>query len=240
MLKDGRLSAGEIADKLGVTAPALTAVVLQLMPDSVPMHYDIEGKIDRWGSKYENLIFQIITLLLSSFWHLFLSYYEKKAAKTSVDKERAEALANAKVIKIVGVSMASMFTIEQGFYLYSSYMEANTGAAYAYVDLGKVSCILGGVLFFILGNFMPKSKKNHMFGVRVSWSMYNDTTWRRSNRFGGVVMMAAGLLTIVTTVFVKTSIAVVMMIVYLLAATVMTLIYSYRVYHAENMHREGK
>lgn len=126
---------------ISIFSLVVTAVVLQFMPDSMPMHYDMEGKIDRWGSKYENLIFPIIILLLSLFWHLFLSYYEKKAAKTSVYKERAEAFANAKVIKIVGVSMAAMFTIEQGFFLYSSYMEANNGAAYAYVDVGKVSCI---------------------------------------------------------------------------------------------------
>ena len=38
-------------------ALAGTAIVLPYMPDSVPMHYDMSGNIDRWGSKYENMIF---------------------------------------------------------------------------------------------------------------------------------------------------------------------------------------
>ena len=50
---------------ISVFALVLTAVVLQFMPDSVPMHYDLTGNIDRWGSKYENLLFPVIILFLS-------------------------------------------------------------------------------------------------------------------------------------------------------------------------------
>ncbi len=46
-------------------ALAGTAIVLQFMPDQVPMHYDAVGNIDRWGSKYENLIFPVIILAMS-------------------------------------------------------------------------------------------------------------------------------------------------------------------------------
>ena len=45
-----------------------TAIVFQFMPGSVPMHYDFAGSIDRWGSKYEHLIFPIIILFMSLFW----------------------------------------------------------------------------------------------------------------------------------------------------------------------------
>ncbi len=29
----------------------VTSVVLQFMPDVIPMHHDLEGNTDRWGSK---------------------------------------------------------------------------------------------------------------------------------------------------------------------------------------------
>ena len=35
----------------------VTSVVLQFMPDVIPMHHDLEGNTDRWGSKTESLIF---------------------------------------------------------------------------------------------------------------------------------------------------------------------------------------
>ena len=35
----------------------VTSVVLQFMPDIIPMHHDLEGNTDRWGSKTESLSF---------------------------------------------------------------------------------------------------------------------------------------------------------------------------------------
>lgn len=216
---------------ISILSLALTAIVLQFMPDPVPMHYDLAGNIDRWGSKYENFLLPAIILLLSLFWHLFTAHHEKKAANTSDEKERAEALLNAKVLKIVGVSMAAMFTVMQGFILYLAYTKADVNDAH--IGIGKISCILIGIMLVILGNYMPKTKRNHIVGVRVSWSMYNDTTWRKSNRFGGVSMMIAGLLIILTTLFVRASVAVALLLAYVLIAAAITLVYSRKVYKAE-------
>ena len=105
-----------------------TAIVLQFMPDNVPMHYDMAGNIDRWGSKYENLLFPVIILAMSLFWTLFTRYYENKADKSQDEKEIAGAKSNAKVLSIVGLCMSVMFTVMQGFILYGSYTEAVSGA----------------------------------------------------------------------------------------------------------------
>ena len=43
----------------------VTSVVLQFMPDIIPMHHDLEGNTDRWGSKTESFIFPVIILLPS-------------------------------------------------------------------------------------------------------------------------------------------------------------------------------
>ncbi len=63
---------------ISILSFVLTAIVLQFMPDSVPMHYDLAGNPDRWGSKYENFLFPVVILLLSLHWHLFTAHFEKK------------------------------------------------------------------------------------------------------------------------------------------------------------------
>ena len=153
-----------------------TALVLLFMPDSVPMHYDSAGNIDRWGSKYENLIFPIIILAMTLLWALFIGYYEKKADRANDEKESAGARTNAKVIGIVGLSVTVMFTVMQGFILYEAYTGAVSGAERQTVDIGKVSCILLGVVLIVLGNFMTKTRINGVAGFRINWSMYNDNT----------------------------------------------------------------
>lgn len=218
---------------LSIISIVLTAVVLQFMPDLVPMHYNAAGEIDRWGSKYENFIYPILIIVFALFWHLLILYYEKKSAKTTIEKECAEILSNIKVLKIVGVSVTCMFVVMQGFFLYSAYVEANINATSACMDIGKLTCILSGALLIVIGNFMPKTKKNPVVGVRVKWSVYNDTTWMKSNRFGAVALMITGVLIVMTSVFVKENVALLCMISYIIADMFFTLIYSYRVYKRE-------
>ncbi len=211
----------------------ITGITLQFMPDSVPMHYDISGQIDRWGSKYENMIFPIFIILLALFWQIFILYYERKSSNASTDKESLGAASNAKYLTIVSITTSIVFGVMQCFILYGSFSEANKNATHASVDIAKVSCILLGLLYIILGNYMPKTKINGTVGVRISWSMYNDVTWAKSNHFGGIALIITGLLTIVTSIFVNGNLSTILMLVYLSIAVVAILIYSYDVYTDE-------
>ncbi|MCR5216597.1 MAG: SdpI family protein [Lachnospiraceae bacterium] len=221
-------------------ALAGTAIVLQFMPDQVPMHYDAVGNIDRWGSKYENLIAPIILLVMSLFWTLLIRYYEKKALRETDGKEIAGAKSNAKVLGIVGLCMAVQFTVLQGFFLYGAYNEAVSGATTWAVDIGKVSVVLMGIIFIILGNFMTKTRINSTVGVRVSWSMYNDNTWRKSNRFGAYAIMIAGVVTIIIAVILKSSFGAAMTALgTVILASVLTLVYAHKVYVQEIESEKG-
>lgn len=211
-----------------------TVMVLQFMPDRIPMHYDMAGNIDRWGSKYESLIFPILILAISLLWTLMIKYFEKKEQKATDEKERADAKTNAKVIKIVGVSMAAMFTIMQGFIMYGSYHEAISNVEKQTIDISKVATILMGIIFIVLGNFMTKIRANGTVGFRVSWSMYNENTWRKSNRFAATMIMIVGGLTIITVAVMRNSFgAMMIMLGYLFISIIVALIYAHKVYKKE-------
>lgn len=219
---------------ISIVPLVITAVVVQFMPESVPMHYDMTGVVDRWGSRYENLIFPIIILVLALFMSLLIGLYERKANKADDDKERAGALSNARILGIIGTTMSAMFGVMQCFILYGAYTGAKAEAITATVDIGKVSCILLGVMFMVLGNFMTKTRINGSVGVRISWSMYNDNTWRKSNHFGAIAMILAGLLTIITALLMKSSIGATMAALgYICLASIITAAYAHRVYVEE-------
>lgn len=44
---------------------AAVLIALHFLPDQIPVHYDFDGQVTRWGSKYEALIFPAMTLLLA-------------------------------------------------------------------------------------------------------------------------------------------------------------------------------
>ncbi|MCR5683906.1 MAG: SdpI family protein [Lachnospiraceae bacterium] len=211
-----------------------TAMIMQFLPESIPMHYDFEGNIDRWGSRYESIVFPLVILAFSLFWTILIGYYEKKALKTSDEKESAGAKSNAKVLAITGISMAAIFTVMQAFSLYGAYTAAVSNATRQVVDIGRVSIFLIGIIMVVLGNFMTKTRINSAVGFRISWSMYNENTWRKSNRFAAFAIMTAGVLTIITAALVNTSMAATFaMLGYLLAATIVSLIYAHKVYTDE-------
>lgn len=224
----------------------VTSLILQGLPDKLPMHYDLQGNIDRWGSKTEELIFPIIILLLTGFWHVMIAYYEKKAKMipedkaASVNKAQAVAKSNSKLLTIVGICMAVMFGAMHFAILYASCVQANAGLSTMTLDIGKLTCTLAGIFFIIIGNFLPKTKVNSIVGVRTPWSMYNENTWRLSNRLGAWLLIIAGLLTILTTVVADGNISTIMLLVYLIAASVVLIIYSKIVYDRERREESKK
>lgn len=67
---------------------------------------------------------------------------------------------------------------------------------------------------------MTKAKRNTVVGFRTAWSMYNDNTWRKSNRFGAISIVVAGVLTIITAAFANGITSTILLLVYLLSATI--------------------
>ena len=210
-----------------------TAAVLPMMPDRVPMHYNAAWEIDRWGSRYENLLLPVMTVGMALFFAALASYYERKSKENAEDKESVQAASNAKVMWIVGAAVTVFFTAMQGMILYAAYRGAASDGSAQAENISRVTFVLTGALYIVLGNYMPKARRNSTVGMRVSWSMYNDSTWRKCNRFGGIVMMLTGVATMVTALLADVLPTVFLMLGYLMAATAIMLVYARRVYRAE-------
>ena len=42
----------------------ITVFALPFLPEKIPAHYNFAGEIDRWGSKFETLIFPAVTIAM--------------------------------------------------------------------------------------------------------------------------------------------------------------------------------
>ncbi|MDE7289036.1 MAG: DUF1648 domain-containing protein, partial [Oscillospiraceae bacterium] len=47
----------------------IVLIALQFLPEKIPAHYDLYMNIDRWGSKYESLLFPAFTILMAAFMY---------------------------------------------------------------------------------------------------------------------------------------------------------------------------
>ena len=88
-----------------------------------------------------------------------------------------------------------------------------------------------GVVMLVFGNFMPRTKPNAAFGLRLPWTLANEDVWRKSNRFAGKLFMAGGIVLIALS-FVFTSVLEMVILLVLLFVTVMASLVSYS-YHRQ-------
>lgn len=162
---------------------AITAVALMFMPEQVPMHYGINGQVDRWGSKYENLILPVLTIVLGAFMLI--------VAKFSSDDE-SSVKNNEKVTILANISMLLLFNAMNLYFTYTS-LELVSDLNSATVDIFSLIFVILGIGFVVIGNIMPKAKLNSLIGLRTPWSMKNEETWRRCQRFGGISGIITGV-----------------------------------------------
>ena len=50
-----------------------------------------------------------------------------------------------------------------------------------------------GVMFIIMGNFMPQVKQNYTFGCRTPWALNDEHNWQRTQRMGGYTFVVMGI-----------------------------------------------
>ena len=211
----------------------VTLLVLRELPAEIPAHYDFVGNITRWGSKYELLILPVLLLLVSFGSRFLLLRFHRKAEQAESDKERQAAAANAKVLGIVIFSQTLILSCIQGVLLYNTVL-ALRGESFLSTFAGeKLLTILCGSLLLVPGDILPKCRRNGMVGFRLPWTKYNDITWQKSNRFAGRMLVAAGTLGIVSTVFAPKGYGMFLLSIYIMAAIVISTVRAWRVYREE-------
>ena len=224
---------------LAIIALAVTAVAIPFLPESVPVHFNGSWQPDRWGSPYEMLLLPVLLLVLAVVWTAVLNRFEKEAAEAEDEKTRASALANQKTTGIAGISLTAMLTLLQAWLLFIVYRASDPGGEVAGAGMERLPFILVGLIFVVVGNIMPKTRRNGFVGFRFSWSMYNDDTWRRVHRFGGYAMVLTGILVMIASGAIPSALtAVVVLMALLAAALIVTLVYAKRVYREEKERSE--
>ncbi len=49
-----------------------------------------------------------------------------------------------------------------------------------------------GLLFVVLGNYLPKIPRNWFIGIRVPWTIASEEVWKRTHRLGGWLFVIGG------------------------------------------------
>lgn len=103
-------------------------------------------------------------------------------------------------------------------------------ATYAYalgmdVNIGMICCLLMGIIFIALGNYLPKAKQNFTFGYKIPWTLSSEDNWNKTHRLAGWLMVICGFLFIINAFILSEWVLMACFI-----AAVVPMVYSYILY----------
>lgn len=161
--------------------PAFIGLLLwKQLPDPVATHWGIGNQPNGYSSK-ALAVFGIPVILL--LLHLLC------VIVTNMDP-RAKDM-NKKIVRVVlWICPLLSLVVCSAVYAYNLGYEFN---------IEFVCGLLIGVLYLILGNFIPKIKQNHTIGFRIPWALNDSDNWYHTHRFGGKCMLIGGIVMIVTS-----------------------------------------
>lgn len=186
------------------------------LPATIPVHFNINGEPDRYGSKKELLAMVIILSAVSLFVYLlFLNIHR-------IDPKRYAKENNGRLQRIgfaVAVFMAAICCL----IIYSGFSGASRFDS---------NLVLGGtgLLFAIIGNYMPNLKPNYFAGFRLPWTLENPENWKKTHAIAGKLWFAGGLLIAVICLFTNSKTAFIIFFAITAVITVIPSIFSYRLF----------
>lgn len=204
---------------------AAWGVGLGLLPEHVPVHWNFAGEADRFGSKLEFLIFPVIEVVAGGIFVFAARQCGKKGGETGSFTEMI--LFWTGIFEVVLFSCIGMYVMWKA----GTYTPGDT-ITVSKVLFGIVDApsIWVGVLLVVMGNAMPKARRNDIFGVRTSWSMSSDEVWRKSQRFGGAATVCLGLVLVLSGCFLDWPAQILFALIAVLVWAVVCVAMSYQYY----------
>lgn len=199
--------------------PLLAVIAaLQFLPDQIPAHFDINGNADRWGSKYETLVFPVSTVIFGSIMLI--------TAKLSSKAEDGGKGNNEKICILTGIFSLAIFNAMTVYFLYADFISAENLSAIS-VDINSVIFAVIGIAMIVLGNSMPKLRKNYIIGLRTNKNLDNEDIWKKSQRFAGLCLIIGGVGVVAASIFTNSLICLLISLGIILSVTAVSVIYTF-------------
>ena len=95
------------------------------------------------------------------------------------------------------------------------------------------------LLFIVIGNYLPKIKQNNTIGIRIVWTLQYEENWNATHSFSGRIWGTSGILCMLCGLFGKSMAALVVYIISIMAAAIISILYSYFFYKKKLATGEG-
>ena len=163
--------------------PIIAGIILwNQLPDPMPSHWNAVGEIDGWSSK-PFVVFGLPLILAAALW--FCTLVTGMDPKKTNHSDKVVHL----VLWIIPILSIVLLTIT-----YAVAMGKD-------VRIELVMPVVLGLIFAIIGNYLPKCKQNYTIGIKIPWTLNSEENWNRTHRFAGRLWLVCGIVIMLTGFF---------------------------------------
>ena len=198
-------------------APLVVSLfVVWFLPETIVSRMDIAGNVTATASRFSIFLFPILVAILG---------FGIRIASSS-PKLTGGNVRTARSISWILLLLLNVIAYFQ-FWLYLGGM--TVGA-----QMSRFLTFILGVFFILIGNLAPKIKENSKhFGFRASWLKNNDVAFRKTQRFFGITSVVAGILMMLTGIFMGNNVAILVATMIMIILIAVTGGYSYYIANIE-------
>ena len=157
----------------------LSVILYQRLPEQIAVHRNSAGEINGYLPKAMAAFgMPVVFLLLNIFSNISLLYDPRR-------------MNQPKALRTVGIWMVPLISL----ILVPATLIMSLGVKF---PISTFSFILTGIVLIITGNYLPKSRRNYVMGVRLPWTFHDSDNWNKTNRLAGRIMVGGGFVILVS------------------------------------------
>lgn len=179
------------------------------LPEKVPMHWGLDGEVNRYGDKIELLMIPFLLPVL--IYGIFL-------VVPAIDPKNKIAQMGSKY-QSIKVLLTVFMSILALFIIYTAKNESFSNP--------NMLVLLIGILYLILGNYFKTIKANYFIGIRTPWTLENETVWNDTHKMGGIMWFIGGIIIVFSSLILETKSNYNLFIAITLIIVIIPVVYSY-------------
>lgn len=193
----------------------LTIILYNKLPSSVPTHWNIAGEIDGYSPKIFGAFMSPVIMIFTWCGMKFLPKIDPKKKNYEKFEKSYSLIVNTLITFFLVIHIITLLS------------------ALGYnVPVEKIIPSIVGVLFIVIGNYLPKLKSNFFYGIKTPWTLSSEVSWRKTHRLGGKLFVLAGIIMILSSLFLKDNIKLIIFLLAIFIASIVPIISSY--FYAKN------
>lgn len=159
---------------IGLLPILMGLAVYSKLPEKMPIHWGLDGEPNGYATRLAGIL---ILPLIMVVVNVIVQFSLETAPKTNLKLKKLMLW----LLPILSVIFQSLTLSEVlGYHL----------------DIALITMVTVGIIFILLGNYIPKTSQNRVAGFRFPMTLSNPDNWQKTNRLGGMMLVISGIIMI--------------------------------------------